>query len=41
MTEGVGGDVFGDAGGAGALFDDALDGAGCEAAVVARGADLW
>lgn len=35
VAEGVGGDVLGDAGGAGAFFDDALDGAGGEAAEVA------
>lgn len=38
VAQGVGGDVFGDAGGAGAGFDDALDRAGREAAVIARGA---
>ena len=38
VTEGVGGDVFGDAGGAGAFFDDALNTAGCEAAIITRGA---
>ena len=35
VAEGVRGDVLGDAGGTGALFDDALDGAGREATVVA------
>lgn len=37
VAERVGSDVFGDAGGAGVFFDDALDGAGSETTVIARG----
>ena len=35
----MGGDVFGDAGGAGAVLDDALDATGREATEIARGVD--
>ncbi len=39
MAQGVGGDVFGDAGHTGVFLDDALDGAGGEAAEIAGGVD--
>lgn len=39
VAEGVGGDVLGDASGFGIFFDDAFDGAGGEAAVVAGGVE--
>ena len=39
VAEGVGGDVFGDAGGASIFFDDTLDGAGSDAAKIAGGVD--
>ena len=39
MAQGVGGDVFGDAGEFGVFLDDALDGARGEAAEIAGGVD--
>ena len=39
MTESVRRNFFGDAGGFGIFFDNALDGAGSEAAIIARSID--